>query len=144
MNDDTRNLLALVRHLNTSMGNIYLKLQETISPEGVLDPEQLRYLADLLGDMETLVHNHADAIDPPVVVPGEVVVPVLPAGAINPPPVAPAGSRIEVHQHIAELRDSARRSNRQGLFDAGNNFAAAADQLVVECGCGNCEAPAGA
>lgn len=143
MNDDTRNVLALVRHLNASMGNVYLKLQETTSPEGVLDAEQLRYLADLLGDMETLVRNHADAIDPPVVVPGEVVVPVLPAGAADPPPVAPAGSPIDAHQHIAELRDSAKRSNRQGLFDAGTNFAAAADQLVAECGCGNCETPTG-
>lgn len=142
MDDGTRNLLALVRHLNTSMGNIYLKLQESISPAGVLDPQQLRFLGDLLGDMKALVHDHADAIDPPVVVPGEVVVPVLPAGAADPPPVAPAGSRSDVHRHIAELRDSARRSNRQGLFDAGNNFAMAADQLVVECGCGNCEAPA--
>lgn len=64
MNEDTRNLLALLAGLNQTMGAAYLKLTSSMT-DGVLDPEQLRYLALIFEDMATLLIKHADQIDPP-------------------------------------------------------------------------------
>lgn len=64
MNEDTRNLLALLAGLNQTMGAAYLKLTSSMT-DGVLDPEQLRYLALIFEDMTALLIKHADQIDPP-------------------------------------------------------------------------------
>lgn len=86
MNEDTRNLLALLAGLNQTMGEAYLKLTASMT-DGVLDPEQLRYLALIFEDMAALLFKHANQIDPradtrPSVIEGAAI--SRPAGAGDP------------------------------------------------------------
>lgn len=86
MNEDTRNLLALLAGLNQTMGEAYLKLTASMT-DGVLDSEQLRYLALIFEDMTALLIKHADQIDPPADAHPSVVEGVAvsrPAGAGDP------------------------------------------------------------
>ncbi|MQA63667.1 MAG: hypothetical protein GEU86_19830 [Actinophytocola sp.] len=62
MNDETRELLAILAGLN--MGKLYLKLTSTMR-NGALDPDQLRYVADVFDDTASLLRTHADKVNPP-------------------------------------------------------------------------------
>lgn len=146
MHEADRLMLANLGKLNHAMGLATRDFLHEMRPDGRLPADRLRELARICDDMARLLDNVVDEIDPPDDEPPLVIdaSPDRPVGAIEPSPVAPDGSLAEVHQHIADLRDSARRSRSQGLYEAGDNFAMAADQKVAECGCGHCEPPAGA
>lgn len=82
MNEETSTLLGILRNLN--MGKLYLKLVENLTPDGGLDPLQVRYLAFIFSDTANLLNAYADKHEnpgsPPTLVEGEAT-PSRPAGA---------------------------------------------------------------
>lgn len=156
MNEETAALLGILSSLN--MGELYLKLTDTFTPDGGLDTSGVRHLAFVFSDTAQLLNAYANKYEnkdaPPMLVEGESVTPSRPAGVEAPVTAHRPGFQVEqprvaVHKRIAQIRDRARRCAEQigkpsespGLVEAEQNLNAAADRIVTACGCGTCEPP---